>query len=202
MNVPTIEMPTAEALAKAEAFAADTHADSAEFYQACESAYRQLAKGRRLIHLSRALRGAGLHEDGSPKLAIARADRKEVMFRWRQHWGDQPRNTIRFDCSKRHDFTWLTLMRDVDMRQSAPGRTDGYAIVPTVPADVRPHTGQLKDWWVLFEVEEWAPRSLIAEAPYDPLLLQHVGGELYSVLGEWDLTEIERAILEGALSTN
>ena len=33
-------------------------------------------------------------------------------------------------------------------------------------------------------------------APLDPMLLKHIDGELYSVLAEWDLTGVERAIME------
>lgn len=37
------------------------------------------------------------------------------------------------------------------MNVGLPRATHGYATVPMVPADVRPETGQLKDWYVLFE---------------------------------------------------
>lgn len=72
----------------------------------------------------------------------------------------------------------------------------GFALVPHVPADVRPRTGQLRDWFVLWEVEEWFDRAQSMTAPTDPLLLEHIDGELYAVLAEWDLTDVERAIME------
>lgn len=46
---------------------------------------------------------------------------------------------------------------------------------------------------MLFEAE-WRP-----EPPKDPALLRHIGGDLYSVVAVWDLTELERAVLAGRL---
>ena len=43
----------------------------------CMDAYAELAEGRTLIHLSRSIQRAGLDADGRPKLAIARADRRD-----------------------------------------------------------------------------------------------------------------------------
>ena len=73
-------------------------------------------------------------------------------------------------------------------------RSRGYAMVPMVPADVRPETGQLKDWFVLWEVEQWHDNRH-TEPPRDPFLLKHIGGTLYAILAEWDLTEVERSIM-------
>ena len=192
MNVEQIEVPSAEALAKAEAYAANPKADSVDFYAACQQAYEALAAGGKIIHLSRSIQSGGLHECGRPKLAIARADRKQVRFEWGYNQG-----TARFDSNLRWGQTWTTLVERVDMGQEKPegAKNSGFALVPALPADVRPATGQLRQWFILWEVDKWANHSQLPEPPHDPLLLRKIRGELYEVLAEWDLTEIERAIM-------
>lgn len=37
----------------------------------------------------------------------------------------------------------------------------------------------------------------LKEAPVDPALLKHIGGDLYAVVATWDLTDLERAVLDG-----
>ena len=197
MNTEQITVSSAEAAAKAEAYAANPKADSADFYAACRQAYEAIAEGGTVIHLSRSFQTAGLDDDGKPRLAIARADRKQVYFRW------PSRNRVaRFDSSVgQQGWNYPSLVEEVDMGQTftnPDGQYDersGYALVPAVPADVRPAVGQLKQWFILWEVEQWFERSQVPEPPRDPLLLRKIRGELFQVLAEWDLTEIERAIM-------
>ena len=75
-------------------------------------------------------------------------------------------------------------------------RNRGYALVPLVPADVRP-SGQLRNYFILWEVEQWSDRRIGAKPDIDPYLLRHLAGDLYVVEAEWDLTELERAIMSG-----
>lgn len=45
------------------------------------------------------------------------------------------------------------------------------------------------------EIEaQWRPVP-----PVDPFLLKHLGGTLYVVLAQWDLTPLEQAVLAGRL---
>lgn len=73
------------------------------------------------------------------------------------------------------------------------------ALVPMIPADVREtgrkaaiHPGEDR-WFILWEAV-WTPVP-----PRDPILLEHVAGSLYSVLAQWDLTDLERALMAGEL---
>ena len=199
METAQIEMSRQEAIDKYNACIMENHADAFEFNQACQVAYEALADGYKLISLSKSIRLAGLDEKGMPKLAVSRADRKQVYFDW------PARNEVALYCTEaRPDSSWTRrgwpeLNCHVKMGQhhndeSYGGRT-GYALVPAVPADVRPETGQLKDWFILWEVDGWSDKSFRVEPPYDPILLKHIGGDLYAVLAEWDLTGIERAIM-------
>lgn len=199
MNASIIEMPQDEARTKLLAYQEEHHSDAAEFNAACEVGYESLAAGKRLLHLSKSFRQAGLDEKDRPRLAIARADRKEVSMRWR-------RRIAVFNASYKSEEharnSCPTLIRDVSME--APNAVETwrrwFALAPAVPADVRPPTGQLRQWFVLWEVEEWFASSRTMTAPRDPFLLEHIGGELYAVLAEWELTPLEQAVLEGSLS--
>ena len=195
METHTITMDKETALEKYKAAISEKHVDSYEFNQACAAAYEHLARGSKLLSLSRSIQRAGLDENGMPRLAIARADRREVYFRWQ-------RGDVAYFTGYMHDRMWNldrypALIRYVDMGIKLKEYSkEGYALVPAVPADVRPKTGQLRQWYILWEVDEWYKFPKHMKAPVDPILLEHIGGDLYAVIAEWDLTEVERLILE------
>lgn len=211
MDVPVIAMSVEEAEEKLRAWNNEKHADARVAREDCIKGYQALAEGKTLVHLDAAIREGGRFESGLPKLAIARADRKIVRFEW-----SPGTTTCTFDARQPDGHGSYrrgnpgTLARRVDMRHPH-GRTrkagehhygeylQGWAQVPIVPADVRPASGQLKDWFILWEVERWFDRPTLVEPDKDPLLLEHVAGQFYAVLAEWELTELERAVMAGAL---
>jgi hypothetical protein len=65
-------------------------------------------------------------------------------------------------------------------------------MVPLIPPTYRPKGGRIRRFHILWEVEEWE-----MVPPKDPALLRHLIGDLWSVMGTWDLTELERAVLFG-----
>ena len=196
MNTPVIEMDRAEAERKLKAALSIRHRDSEEYAQQLARAYRYLAKGGRLISLAAAFRAGGQDEKGLPRLAIARADRKEVAL---CSGGGQ---RVRFCCEASASIwraLYPSLNRDVEM--PVPVKYGiRYSLVPAVPPDVRPKVGQLKQWYTLFEVDQWYETPKHMRAPIDPYLLEHIGGDLYGIVAEWELTEIERLVLEGVIS--
>lgn len=208
MDVPTITMDPDVAREKLDAWMHERHADAREAREACIVGYQALAEGKTLLQLDTAIAGGGFFASGLPKLAIARADRSEVRCAWRDR-----ETTILFDARDElpRGRPVASLVRRVDVRQfhgmtytGGDGRQhgrwlEGYAQVPMLPAEVRPSRGQLKDWFILWEVERWADRRFRVEPDRDPLLLEHVAGQLYAVLAEWELTDLERAVMAGAL---
>ena len=70
-------------------------------------------------------------------------------------------------------------------------------LVPIVPPRHRPRRGGLAQYLVLWEVEDWRWHTETARAPRDPALLRHVAGDIYAVLGTWDLSDLERIVLGG-----
>lgn len=198
MEIPIMTVDPDEALRKHQAYIREKHADAYEFSQRCAAAYHALQNGRPLVSLSAAIRAGGLDENHRPRLAIARADRKEVYMSWRR--GDE---IIRYcTAANPHRFNsraWPTLNRFVNIAQTHHDDhrylRSGYALVPAVPADIRPKTGPLEGWFILWEVDHWSESSMTAQPPTDPYLLEHIGGDLYAVVAQWDLSEIERAIM-------
>lgn len=69
-----------------------------------------------------------------------------------------------------------------------------HALVPPIPFHLRPN-GDASKYFILWEVEKWeeyrSPR-----APGDPLLLERIAHPIYVVVAQWDLSELEKRILE------
>lgn len=193
MNVATISMPVEEAERKLAAYRVQLRRRANEEYSAAAKGYAALAQGRPLLNLSDAFNSVGVGEDGRPRLAIARADRTQVgMYTsWRES------NTLIFDTRQRgNSFYRGTLLLSVPVNYPTGPIKSGFSLVPMVPADVRPN-GDLRNYFVLWEVEQWASQWITAVPDRDPYLLQHLAGDLYIVVAEWDLTELERAIMSG-----
>jgi hypothetical protein len=197
MNVTTITMDPDVAQEKISAWLAEKHSDQAEVKAQCIKGYTALAEGKTLVQLDVAIRGGGFFDSGFPKLAIARADRREVFFQWRASSTRMVYDTHdQFRSGRRSE----TLSRGVEMQRRPDKWLEGWAQVPLLPAELRPAKGQLRDWFILWEVERWYARSMDVQPDRDPMLLEHVAGQLYAVLAEWDLTELERAVMAGALA--
>jgi hypothetical protein len=150
--------------------------------------YRLIAAGRMVIQAMESVRLAGVGDDGWPKLAIARADQKVQTVAIRSDGSARMRRAERLWRSSRAidlDFDWPA--------GSFPPRQrrfdNGEALVPLVPLPLRPKRG-LENYHVLWEAD-WR-----RAVPQDPLLLRRLGkGDLWLVLAQWDLTEVERAAL-------
>ncbi len=206
MNVATLSMPVEEARAKLDEYKNGLTLRNDEEYERLVRAYGALAKGTALVVLSQVIAKAPRDEKVRPRLAIARADRRQVRYR-------RDRNAAAFETfSTRNSWRERTLgtllsIPTVDAVTPAYPRSrfappdqwrdstlEGYAIVPLVPPAVRGRRA-LNTHFVLWEVETWADAPLRTQPDRDPYLLQRIGDDLYAVVGEWDLTDVERAIL-------
>jgi len=212
MNVTTIEMDPQEAQEKLDAYRqalSSKHSQLVdEEWRAAEQAYKELAKGTPLIDPIAAIRECGWRPDARPVLAIARADQKQVTWRMERtaRWWDNDTKTYKGSYSPmvwsfraartrwdRQRASNLTFRIDQITTEPPVAPKEGTAMVPMVPADVIPSRGcDLSKHFILWEVESWdfAP-------PVDPILLRPIGGNLYAVVAQWDLTEVERLIIAG-----
>lgn len=149
--------------------------------------YGAIAKGKVVIKALESIATAGLGEDGFPKLALARADAAKC-------WVDMYTNgaaRMRVDewVSGRTAQSRLAHFPEGTFGNTKRQRFCGEAIVPHIPPDIRPARG-LENYHILFEAI-WSKVP-----PYDPMLLRRIGkGDLWLVVGAWDLTEVERAAM-------
>ncbi len=202
MNIQTITMAPADAVKKLAAYKKQLRKRTDSEYLAATQAYTALAKGTPLVDLTNVFADAPTDQKGRPRLAIARADRKQVRF---EANGSQ----FIFDAHK-NPSSWATWSEGLRMsfgagkvvgvrwhgNKTVAGVPRGYALVPMIPADVRPNVA-LNKAFILWEVERWEAKPIGARPDRDPFLLQYLGGDLYAIIAEWELTDVERSIMAG-----
>lgn len=177
-------------------------------YDAIVKGYEELAKGTPLINARQAIRDAGWRADGRPALAICRADQKQCRWhitRSSRRWDSATSERTGRWAPMEWEFVGVLqrwdrqragsiCFRIPDVKTEPPVTPrDGMAMVPLVPPDVIPARGlDFKRHYILWEVENWD-----AAPPVDPMLLKPIGGDLYAVIGQWELTDLERSIIAG-----
>jgi hypothetical protein len=204
MNVDLIRMSPEEAQHRLSEYRAELHRANDAEYAAIAQGLEALAEGTPILSLTRAIQAGGFDEQMRPRLAIARADRKQVKFEW--HNGQR----AVFDTSRAQSQATSTLAIPVDMGREH-GRKHptqgwgltvrGFALVPMIPPKVRRVARVRPSYdsrhFILFEVEQWSDTRISAQPDRDPYLLRHLGGDAYAVLAEWDLTPLEQMVMAG-----
>jgi hypothetical protein len=196
MDVAFIEMPAEVAREELKTYRKALHRRADAEYEAIANGLEALAEGTPLLQMSRVFADCPRDEKGRPRLAIARADRRRVMYE------NRSRNySLGFDQFNAGYDTRGPQIRDgrIEVPSANAPRTGyvaGYALVPLVPPDVRGGRG-LRHFFTLWEVEKWSDRATDVGPDRDPYLLHRISADLYAVVGEWDLTPVEQAILAG-----
>lgn len=164
-------------------------------------AYRELSRGERIIDVGRVIATAGLDAQALPRLALAPAHGEHC-------WFDTEQDAIRFRlqqspwrCKKADKVSvrigsneqMVTALNDYQWRRKNghPSAHRVQALVPAIPARFRPD--KLDGYFILWEAE-WQPC-----APTDPLLLKQINDRFYTIVAQWDLTPLEKCVLEGRL---
>lgn len=199
MEVNTISAPVDEAKAKLAEYRAALKRRFDKTDEVLAKTYRELAKGNMIVNVREAIVNAGLDEQHRPKLAIARADAEHVWYDrsvYSTRRGFQGYVSAFFiDNRNRTSAKSYELPRasfaacpdNCNMRHSRV-----KAVVPLIPPQFRP-PHPLTNYHILWDAEgTWE-----AEPPVDPFLIKRISGDLFVVLGVWDLTELERAVLKG-----
>ena len=166
----------------------------------------ELKEGRELIDIYKVMEKVGVNKIYQPKLAIARADWKEVNFIKKDSGRGffAQSDTSWANNSKGHiDLQPQTFMH-WPRRKNAEGKDIGeeWGIansriktrVPIIPAMMMPE-GDLSHYYILWEPKTWE------ELPEtkDPLLLKRITENLFVILGAWDITPLEQSIISGKL---
>lgn len=166
--------------------------------EAAKLAFLELSRGRKVIDLKKTIANAGVDDQNRPLLAAIRADATRCQYRC---WGNRSEPTFAVPTAGRWDKESAKIKSVIQM---PPGSLPEFyrpirggkhwptltAIVPMVPPELRPEKTRLSGLVILWEAD-WE------DAPIDPLLLRPLGGDIYSVLAAWDLTEVERGVLRG-----
>lgn len=161
-----------------------------------QRAYQALAKGKLVIKALESIAKAGVNDQHLPKLAIAEATAK-CCFLERGADGSATMRSSENWRKKTSNYAWRrdTFTFPADSfpwgwdRKNRMFRSRHLATLPIIPTYLRPKRG-LANYHVLWEAE-WEPLP-----PRDPFLLRQIGkADLWLVVAQWDLTEVERAAL-------
>lgn len=155
-----------------------------------EQLYRLIARGKVVIKALDSIVKAGIGDDGLPKLALVRADATKCYLSMHHdgsaHMSTEPVINGKTAASKVVEFPAKSF-------QARTRRWRAEAIVPHIPPDIRPQRG-IQNYHILFEAI-WEPTP-----PIDPMLLRRIGkGDTWLVVGAWELTEVERAVMAGRI---
>lgn len=198
MNIEFLDAPVSEVRAKIHEYRQRLKTQHTKEDKAILTAYRQVLRGERVLDIHQAFANAGCDEDGRPHLAIVRAD-----LTW-CHCVRSLAGTHLYGSDKQVVTPWQATGSRVakSRRLILPPQTlpvfnseGGWfkrcrAPAPSIPPNVRAKmTTKPENYHVLWEAD-WE------DVPYDPLLLKRIGtSNLFQVLAQWDLTELERAVL-------
>lgn len=205
MNVAVISVDKKVATEKYKEYLVASKKHKSREYSAARRAYRALSKGLKVIDIYAAFEKTQVKPDGSgPKLAIVRADAKEVHFikeengagrfqRTEPHsWGNQP-IADRVNLPAGTFPEWETEIVGASATSRGWTRVKDPELVTNVPF-IPAHIfvpGALENYYILFEVDKWKKNVKVK----DPYLLQRLNDNTFVVLAEWDVTDVEASIM-------
>jgi len=191
LKVDKLAIPREQALKELEKYkeTLKNRKKSAKYLKQMKQTYQFLARGKKIIDIFDVMQKGGV-EKGLPRLAIAKAHRKRVIFvkrtNGRGSFGHGEKGYYEGEVIlPSGTFRWKDKIEDRRMHYKAK--------VPIIPASLYPE-GDLKDFWILWEVENWRKITI---PPKDPFLLKRISKNLFAILGAWDLTPLERALIRG-----
>jgi hypothetical protein len=153
-----------------------------------ERIYRHIAAGKVVVRALESIRAAGCNAQGMPKLAICRADARECYLSIYTN-GEATMSALRHPRGNTAASLFYKFEAGSFARMNREYGWSATAIVPHIPPDIRPARG-LQNYAILWEAE-WG-----RTVPIDPMLLRRIGkGDMWLVVGAWDLTEVERGVL-------
>ena len=198
MDLQSITMPQEAAEAAFKEYRAAFMAERNRIDGELMRGYKALKEGKQLIRLTETITAGGVDDQGRPRLAISRCDAAEIRMRRYQDGSVEfvPELPSGYEASAASRVFTLPPATLPAISAKDWNRTYWmmwYATLPLVPPRVRP-PHDLVGYHVLWEAV-WHERRQ-QRAPRDPALLKHIGGDLYAVLAVWDLTDLERAVLE------
>lgn len=210
MEIEKIQMPKDKAKEEWKKYNSLIKKRHEKYLEEMKQCMYQLSQGKSLIDINKVMEKAGVTKNYQPKIAIARADWKEVFFNKKDSgrgffsgsdkiWYGKTDGDI--DLSPETFVQWLRTKDDINMKDGTVRQADNrWTIqnsqiktkVPIIPAQLFPD-GDLSNYYILWEVKDWED---LPETK-DPLLLKRITENLFVILGAWDLTDLEQSIISG-----
>jgi len=171
-----------------------------KFLKVMKESMYHIKEGRNLIDVYEAIGKAGLNEKKEPRLAISRADLREIIFR-KTDEGSGSFNMNGTINGYKDDVGLPQKTFDIHWKREDGAEENSWRIdkkilktkVPIIPIQLVPE-GKLENYYILWEVKEWEE---LPEAKKDPFLLKRVSENLFAILGAWEVTELEQAVIRG-----
>jgi len=171
--------------------------------------YGHMQHGGKAINLIESFKKVGVNENFNPKLAICRADGK-ICYCYKNPDGSAVFSFARDIQAARKSYRDVGFPIDT-FKFLAKGETwinwekrQIATPVPIIPASILNPINQesekppikygLNNYHIIWEVEKWK-----RVPPRDPILVKLINGNVALVLAHWDLTELERAVIQGRL---
>lgn len=174
-----------------------------KYLEDLKKTYYHLSEGRKVLDIYEVFKQSGVNENGEPKLAIAPANATSILleklpfgsatFTEHARWSKASKSDVKLPTGTFP--TWKEEKNGV-VKSWGEGseRTNVEAKVPVVPAHILPE-GDLSNYYILFEVQEWFEPQKAAFRKGDPYLLKRINENAFAVLAEWDVTDVEAAVL-------
>lgn len=202
-TLPKITLPKDQAKEEWRKYCKVLKTRKEKFLKIMKDAHYQMSQGKELIDIYKVMNEVGLNENNQPRLAIARADLKEVYFQKRDEgtgrFGtDEQWNDVTASAKDMIELPQKTF--DIHWERNENGNDTSWNIknkiiktkVPIVPLELLPE-GSLSNYYILWEAKLWEDLP----DTKDPILLKRVSENLFAILGSWDLTDLEQSILRG-----
>lgn len=197
MDVQTITMPKDEATELFRRYRGSVKERMTAEDHAIMRGYQALSKGSAIIDLVDVFRRTGLDHLARPRLAIVRADAEHVYFTGGEN------GSGRFAMKTYHALNDRATRQFVrvpsgtfpeEIKKWRGWDAELKASVPQVPPFLKP-AHALSNYHILWEETNWT-----VEPPSDPILCRRLAGMLFAVVAQWDLTDLERAVMRGRFS--
>ncbi len=210
MEIEKIQMPKERAKAEWKIYNDLIKKRHDKYLEEMKNCMYQLSQGKSLIDIYKVMEKAGVNKNYQPRMAIARADWKQVYFtkidegrgcftNTGSDWATKSEGDI--DLQPHTFMQWVRTKEDITMSDKTVRQADirweiankkCFTKVPLIPAHLMPE-GSLKAYYILWEVQKWEDLP----EQKDPLLLKRITENLFVILSAWEVTALEQSVISG-----
>lgn len=202
MNTPVITMKPEEASEHYKQYLELVKTRKEKYLEDLKKTYYHLSKEHKVLDIFEVFKHSGVNDAGEPKLGIAPASAKTIIleklqlgagtFTAHDRWSSAWKSDVALPSGTFPNFpTQPTSWGGTEITRQCI-----ESLVPIIPAHLIPE-GSLENYYILFEVKEWSEPKKASYAKGDPYLLKRINNNAFAVLAEWDVTDLEVAVLRG-----